>query len=759
ITGYDQTSGNFTITGSGTFSTGTGDIDLNGDVTAASTIFINDGLSVAGTNTNVNSAGYFEANITTGSSVNNGTEFGPYTFDADNDPDEAAWTFVSDNGTNGLNPSGTGRAWSHETGDTPSVDVGPTSGQGGNPDGYIYTEASAPAAAGDTFTVTNNTAFDASNDGLFIEFYWNQRGDSNLATLDVQTNENGAGWVTRGSYGGGDQPSAGPSIWNFEQLNLGGIVSDPSTEVRFLVTLGSIGSIWHNDFGLDTITVTELLPDVYGDNVIEAYNANAVSDVDLLVARSDVGGVNNVKFRVDSDGDIFSDGMSYIGGGADLAEMYKNNDGAKPGDVVVFADNRTVEKTSRIGQKALAGVVSTYAGLILDANVKGVPVALSGRAPVNFSTQNGSIEKGDYLTSGPDGVAVKVTEAGPVIGTAMEDADADGSIDVLINAGYYNPGVSRSFTESESGAVNGGELDMQALIDAGLLGISTDRQKIELSGLSVGGGINNNFGGISSVGVIEGVTDITAQTLTLAAADDQSDALVISKDGDDVLTIADDGALRIIASSANALRIQSSTGDDIFNVDSENGLVYIGSPSNQAKTVLLVLSGRDEATDPPGVNGAQYYNNAMNRFRCYQEDRWQDCISASISEYILLTSPVEPTIDNEFAKLHNSSEVWIDVASASQAQLQIETASLGDDTAKTTCQIEYRDAASSVENIIWLSSDVTVDINPSSNLALSGWVELPDDMPAEVIVRLSCMNDAPTDQSLHTFNSARLQLR
>jgi len=40
------------------------------------------------------------------------TVYGPYTFDSDNDSDEDAWTFVSDNGTNGLNPANTARAWS-----------------------------------------------------------------------------------------------------------------------------------------------------------------------------------------------------------------------------------------------------------------------------------------------------------------------------------------------------------------------------------------------------------------------------------------------------------------------------------------------------------------------------------------------------------------------------------------------------------------------------------------------------------------------
>jgi len=186
------------------------------------------------------------------------TVYGPFTFDSDNDSDEAAWTFVSDNGTNGLNTPDTRRAWCHDTNDTASTNIGPTSGQGGSPDGYVYTEASAPAAFNDTFHMTYNTTLDASSTDWRVEFYWNQRGNNNLATVKVQTNENGAGWIDRGTYGTGgpDVVSGGTQVWNYENLDLTGQISDSSTQIRFFVTFPSSGTSWHNDLGLDTITIT-----------------------------------------------------------------------------------------------------------------------------------------------------------------------------------------------------------------------------------------------------------------------------------------------------------------------------------------------------------------------------------------------------------------------------------------------------------------------------------------------------------------------
>ena len=420
--------------------------DLEFETAGTSRLFIDTSgdVGVGDTNSITNSKFYVEDNTTNSSGID-GTFYGPFTFDADGDSDESAWTFVSDNGTNGLNPANTARAWSHDTDDTTSTDVGPTSGQGGSPDGYVYTEASSPAAAADTFHMTYNTTIDASSDDWIVDFYWNQRGDDNLATVQVQTNENGAGWTTRGTYatGGPDVGTGGTQQWNNETLDLTGVISDASTQIRFLVTLGSTGNIWNNDFALDTISIyTAGYGFVYGDNVFEAYNANSTSDVDLLVLRSDVGGTGEVKFRVDSDGDVYSDGSNFIGSGADLAEQYKNTDGAEPGDVVVFKDSRTVSKSSRASQQSLAGVVSSYPGIVLDANVEGVPVALSGRAPTKVSVANGEISPGDFLTSGPNGVALKAINSGPVIGIAMEGASEDGLIDVFVNTGYYSVPLS-----------------------------------------------------------------------------------------------------------------------------------------------------------------------------------------------------------------------------------------------------------------------------------------------------------------------------
>ena len=187
--------------------------------------------------------------------------YGTYTWDTLGSADENDWLFNAPGGTAVLvGQNSNGGNWCHDTDDTQSSNIGPTSGQGGSPDGYLYTEASSPGAFNDVFTMELNFDLDASANAISIELYTNQRGDDNNATCEVQTNEGGAGWTTRATYGGsGDVnkvASSGTQIWAQRTVDLTGIVSHSQTRVRFVVTFPASGTAWHNDYGIDTVTIT-----------------------------------------------------------------------------------------------------------------------------------------------------------------------------------------------------------------------------------------------------------------------------------------------------------------------------------------------------------------------------------------------------------------------------------------------------------------------------------------------------------------------
>lgn len=59
------------------------------------------------------------------------------------------------------------------------------------------------------------------------------------------------------------------------------------------------------------------------------------------------------------------------------------------------------------------------------------------------------------------------------------------------------------------------------------------------------------------------------------------------------------------------------------DVNTGNVQVGIGGSSNPN---LLVLDGKnDNSSDPAGVNGAMYYNNTLDTFRCFKSGSWQNC--------------------------------------------------------------------------------------------------------------------------------------
>jgi hypothetical protein len=172
---------------------------------------------------------------------------------------------------------------------------------------------------------------------------------------------------------------------------------------------------------------------------LEVKDTTSTSDVDVFKIITNVDSSDNVKFRIDSDGDIFTDGSVTIGTPADIAEAYPSieND-ILPGMLVAFTTSSTtwsptgsytdgntytlagiVKATS---SSSVIGVVSTNPGITLGKDVpNATPVAFMGRIPVLVTNEHGSIEVGDLLTlsTSTPGYATKLTGNSTSIGRAL----------------------------------------------------------------------------------------------------------------------------------------------------------------------------------------------------------------------------------------------------------------------------------------------------------------------------------------------------
>lgn len=171
------------------------------------------------------------------------------------------WIFVSPIPPDGLAATSTNQLWSWDNNDTPTAGVGPQFGQEGNastPEGYIYTEGSGLTLPA-TFTLELLQNIDASLYNINVNFWTNQRGDTNEVTCVLQSNENGAGWINRGTTFGGASDKVGtsqPSVWQQRNVDFTGLISSANTKIRFLIQTPSVGTNFHMDYGLDTFTIT-----------------------------------------------------------------------------------------------------------------------------------------------------------------------------------------------------------------------------------------------------------------------------------------------------------------------------------------------------------------------------------------------------------------------------------------------------------------------------------------------------------------------
>ena len=143
----------------------------------------------------------------------------------------------------------------------------------------------------------------------------------------------------------------------------------------------------------------------------------------------------------------------------DVAETFATDSRTEPGDLVVLLpEDRAVPAVTVSGgayAPGLIGIVSSNPGLVFDqgetylagensnliSDDKTV-VAMIGRVPAKFSLENGAIAVGDPLTSASlPGAAMKATQAGPIVGYALQSSDeaVDGKLLVWLQPGTYLP--------------------------------------------------------------------------------------------------------------------------------------------------------------------------------------------------------------------------------------------------------------------------------------------------------------------------------
>lgn len=187
----------------------------------------------------------------------------------------------------------------------------------------------------------------------------------------------------------------------------------------------------------------------------QIFNSSDSADadgLDIKLAATTVGvGNSYVTFR-NGNGDVIGaitgnlngDGVTYSTEGQDFAEYFRKANVAenlRPGTVVCMGENGVTACGNGVSQ--VVGVVSDRAGFVGGVSHAGdanyVLVGLVGQLPVQIDVASGTIKAGDFLAIAADGRATKATQAGYVIGKAVQGwtQGSTNSVMIVISPTYY----------------------------------------------------------------------------------------------------------------------------------------------------------------------------------------------------------------------------------------------------------------------------------------------------------------------------------
>lgn len=277
-------------------------------------------------------------------------------------------------------------------------------------------------------------------------------------------------------------------------------------------------------------------------------------------------------------------------------------------------------------------------------------------------------------------------------------------------------------------------------------------------GASIVGGLNNNNGGIANAGDVAGVKTLTAQKITITG-EAYDNLLELVKDGQGIFTVFNNGALELRSTANNAFIVKDDQGSDFFSVNTAGGLVKIGSEQNTT-AVLLVLDNMSLDSDPEGINGAQYYNTKIQKFRCFQNGMWRNCITAIDSEYLIAPQPFSWQQPVQEVEIPTKQRSWVDLSNAEKYRMLIHVSKPGVNTAG--CKLQF---STDPDYGIW--RNLTKEEVSFTSIALPGiiktdWEDILPQGRQEVMIRVICTGgDHTIDQpgTELSISSIRMQVR
>ena len=226
----------------------------------------------------------------------------------------------------------------------------------------------------------------------------------------------------------------GATTVNGTALTVSGYINSAG---NILGTGGILNSLTVNgNVGVTTAWIAAGTVNVTGNILATQGTFNGITLTgDITPTANNVSTLGTASNRFDYLYAVYVNGLSVGANYADLAEKYVADAEYEPGTVLMFGGDAEVTECANDMSTAVAGVVSTNPGFILNQELNSkyaVDVALTGRVPCKVI---GQVRKGDMMVSAGAGRARAEANprVGSVIGKALENFDGlEGVIEVVI---------------------------------------------------------------------------------------------------------------------------------------------------------------------------------------------------------------------------------------------------------------------------------------------------------------------------------------
>lgn len=271
----------------------------------------------------------------------------------------------------------------------------------------------------------------------------------------------------------------------------------------------------------------------------------------------------------------------------------------------------------------------------------------------------------------------KTLAAGSNTISGLTNANLSGAAGVT-NANLANSSIATSGNSGSGSVALGGGL---TLTGAGITSVAAAGSTLTVT--------STEADTLSSV-TGRGASTATALTLNGGVTTTTSTALTLDSGTTGNVNLGTGATAKTItignSTGTTGVNINSGTGNVNFTVDGtgSSGKVQIGNSGTATPDLLVLDNG---TADPTGVNGGTYYNTTTNKFRCYQNGAWTNCIGGDRQTSLKtadqsVTSSTTLTSDSALTFSVGSGETWVFnfflfVTNAASAQPDFKAAVLG----------------------------------------------------------------------------------